>query len=67
MNNVTATFSDEEMTKIKVVDPDQFYNFIVDDFSAEIIYCFKILFEVVISWNSNPELIKHSHMKNDKK
>ena len=32
VNNVTITLSDEQMTKIKVVDLDQFYNFIVDDF-----------------------------------
>ena len=33
MNNVTTTFLDEEMTKIKVVDLDHLYNFVVDDFS----------------------------------
>jgi hypothetical protein len=32
VNNITITFLDEEMTKIKVVDLDQFYNFVVDDF-----------------------------------
>ena len=37
MNNVTTTLSDEEITKIKVVDLDKFYNFYVHDFSAEII------------------------------
>jgi hypothetical protein len=38
MNNVTTTLSDEEMTKIKVVDIDEFYNFHVHDFfSAKII------------------------------
>jgi hypothetical protein len=31
MNNVTITLSDEQMTKIKVVDLDDFYNFVVDD------------------------------------
>jgi len=36
--------SDEEMTKIKVVDIDDFYNFVVHDFSAETIYYFKALF-----------------------
>ena len=66
MNNVTITLSDEEMTKIKVVNLDQFYNFYVHDFSAEIIYCLKILFEVAIFWNSNFELIEQSHIKNDK-
>ena len=32
MNNVTTTSSDEEMTKIKVVDLDEFYNFYAHDF-----------------------------------
>jgi hypothetical protein len=32
MNNVTITLSDEQMTKIKVVDLDAFCNFVVDDF-----------------------------------
>ena len=47
MNNVTVTL-DEKITKIKVVDLDQFYKFYVDDFSAEIIYSFKMLFQVDI-------------------
>ena len=37
MNNVTTTFSDEEMTKIKVIYLDKFYNLYVHDFSVEII------------------------------
>ncbi len=32
VNNVTITLSDEQMTKIKIVDLDVLYNFIVDDF-----------------------------------
>ena len=32
MNNVYMTLLDEEMTKIKVLDLDQFYNFYVHDF-----------------------------------
>ena len=32
MNNVTVNLSDEEMTKIKVIDLDELYNFVVDDF-----------------------------------
>jgi len=32
VNNVTITSSDKEMTKIKVVDLDELYNFVVDDF-----------------------------------
>jgi hypothetical protein len=30
----TMTLSDEEITKIKVVDLDKFYNFVVDDFCS---------------------------------
>ena len=30
------------MTKIKVVDPDKLYNFVVDNFSIDIIYYPKI-------------------------
>ena len=32
MNNVTITLSDEEMTKIKVIDFDESNNFYVHDF-----------------------------------
>ncbi len=32
MNNVTITLSDEEMTKIKVIEIGELYNFVVDDF-----------------------------------
>jgi hypothetical protein len=32
VNIVTTTLSDEEMTKIKVVDLDDFYNFYAHDF-----------------------------------
>jgi hypothetical protein len=32
MNNITITLSDEQMTKIKVVDLYQLYNFCVYDF-----------------------------------
>ena len=32
VNNVPTTLSDEQMSKIKVIDLDKFYNFIVDDF-----------------------------------
>ncbi len=41
------------MTKTKVVDIDDLYNFVVDDFFVEIVYYLKMLFEVVIIWNSN--------------
>jgi hypothetical protein len=36
VNNVIITFFDEEMTKIKAVDLDEFYNFYVHDFSFEV-------------------------------
>ncbi len=32
MNNITITLSDKEMTKIKIVCLDEFYNFYVHDF-----------------------------------
>jgi hypothetical protein len=32
VNNVAITSSDEQMTKIKSVDLDDFYNFVVDNF-----------------------------------
>jgi len=32
MNNVTMTLSDAQMTKIRVVGLDEFYNFVVDNF-----------------------------------
>jgi hypothetical protein len=53
----TITCLDEEMTKTKVVDLEQFYNFYVlsssttfmfTTFSFEIIYSFKMLFQVAI-------------------
>ena len=53
MNNVTITLSDEEMTKIKVIDIDELYNFVVDDFFSWNYLVFEKLFEVVIFTNSN--------------
>ena len=32
VNNVTITLSDEEITKVKVIDIDELYNFVVYDF-----------------------------------
>jgi hypothetical protein len=32
VNNITIILLDEEMTKIKVIDIDELYNFVVDDF-----------------------------------
>ena len=37
VNNVTITLSDEEMIKTKVVDLDEFYNYMFMTFSPEII------------------------------
>jgi hypothetical protein len=37
--------------------------FIFMNFSAEIIYLLKMLFEVVIFLNTNVQLFKQSHMK----
>ena len=45
----TITLSDEEMTKIKVIDLDELYTTLVFiTFLAEIFWCFKILLELVI-------------------
>ena len=43
---------DENKLYMKVVDLDEIYNFVVDDFSFEIIYGLKILSEVSIFGNS---------------
>jgi hypothetical protein len=48
VNNGTIALLNEEMTKIKVVDLAELYNFVVENFSFELIYCFKMCFEVVI-------------------
>ncbi len=32
MNNVIITLSNKKMTKIKVIDINELYNFVVDDF-----------------------------------
>ena len=45
VNNVTTTLLDEQMTKIKVVDFDEFYNFVVVDFFS----WNHLLFENVVS------------------
>jgi hypothetical protein len=37
MNNITTTLSDEQMTKLRVIDLDEFYTFMFMNFSAEII------------------------------
>jgi len=63
VNTFTIIYSDEEMTKIKVVDVDEFYNFIVNDF---FIWNDLLLQNVDSSChflNLNFELIKQSHMK----
>ena len=48
MNNVITTLSDEEMTKIKVVDIDKFYNFYVHDF-----FSWNHLLVQNVVWNSH--------------
>jgi hypothetical protein len=40
--------SDGEMNKIKLVDSHEIYNFIIGNFSFEINYDLKILFELLI-------------------
>ena len=32
MNNITIPLPNEEITKIKVIDIDELYNFVIDDF-----------------------------------
>ena len=49
VNNVIITLSDEKMTKIKIVDLDEFYNFYVHDFFqlksfTTSKYCLNLLF-----------------------
>jgi hypothetical protein len=34
VNNVITTLSDEEMTNIKIVDPDELFNFGIHHFSS---------------------------------
>jgi hypothetical protein len=45
----SKTLSDEGMTKIKVADLDEFYNFYVHHFSVAIIWYVKFLSEAFIS------------------
>jgi len=42
VNNVTITLSNEEMTKIKVVDLEKLSTLQFKTFSFELIYCFKM-------------------------
>ena len=44
---IVQTKSGGEITKIKVIDLDELYNFVLLTFPFEIIYCPKILFEVL--------------------
>jgi hypothetical protein len=48
VNNVATTLLDEEMTKIKVVDLDKFYNFYVHDLFSGDHLVFRMMFEVTI-------------------
>ena len=38
VNNITFTLSDEQIIKIKIVDLDGLYNFVVDDFLVEVVH-----------------------------
>ena len=44
---------DIEITKSKLVDLNEIYNFVVDIFIFKIIYGTKILFKILIFWNSD--------------
>ena len=67
VNNVTTTMSDEQMTKIKVVDLDKFYNFYAHDFFSwnhlafqnDVWSCHLLKFKIQIDKI-------HSHEKMDK-
>jgi hypothetical protein len=48
VNKFTFTLSYEEMTKIKILYIHELYNFIVENFSFELIDCFKIWFEIYL-------------------
>ena len=41
VSNVAITLSNKEMIKIKVVDLESLYNFVVEYFLIKLIYCFK--------------------------
>jgi hypothetical protein len=61
--NFTITLSDEEMTKIKVIDLDELYNFVVDDFFS----WNHLIFENVV-WSCHIlkfkfKLFKQSHIE----
>ena len=62
----TITLSDEEITKIKVIDLDELYIFGIYHFLAEIVWCFKILLELVIFLNLKIQIAQTlSNEKND--
>jgi hypothetical protein len=56
VNNVITTLLDEEITKIKVVDLDKFYNFYVHDFFSwnhlvfqnDVLSCYFLKFKIQI-------------------
>ena len=63
MNNVTINLSDEEMIKIKVIDIDELYNFVVDDFFS----WNHLVFENIV-WSCHNlkfkfKLLKQSHIE----
>jgi hypothetical protein len=60
----TTTLLDEEMTKIKVVDLDELYNFIVNDFfSLKSFAISRSFLKLSFFKIQNFKLFKPSHMK----
>jgi len=49
INNVIIILLNEEIDKIKVIDLEKLYNFIVENFLFELIYYFKMCFEVLFT------------------
>ena len=67
MNNVTTTISDEQMTKIKVVNLDEFYNFYVRDifswshlmFENDVWSCYFLKFKIwIVQTKSHEKMTK---------
>ena len=62
MNNVTITLSEEEMTKIKVIDIDELYNFVVDDFFSLNHSVFENVVWICHNLKFKFKLLKQSHI-----
>jgi hypothetical protein len=54
--------SDGEITKIKVLGLKNLYTFVVDNFSFEIIYLRKIMFEFPHIWNLTSQKMSDGEM-----